>query len=274
MSSELEVELVSYIVKMQELGFGLTGNQIRHLACKSAEQSGSQHQFNNTKEMAGWFWWVNFKGRHGLTLRKPENLALYRASTANREILNDFYAKLENLAESLQMTHLPGQFRNIDETGLAYVMKPNKVVKVVAVTDEAIAPSLVTERPQAHQQSTNNGNTTYMPICQLPQTNQERVTPKRDPKAKMISPTLQAGPSSSPDATSYNPTPDATISHQKVLPLKQINIKKGKYKEDWFCGCCGRSYNEDVVEKMPLDGFSVVFGVFAITVHAKMLLVT
>ncbi|KAJ8878434.1 hypothetical protein PR048_019012 [Dryococelus australis] len=37
LSSELEVELVSYIVKMQELGFGLTVNQIRYLAYKSAE---------------------------------------------------------------------------------------------------------------------------------------------------------------------------------------------------------------------------------------------
>ncbi|KAJ8877763.1 hypothetical protein PR048_022218 [Dryococelus australis] len=58
MSSELEVELVSYIVKMQELCFGQTVNQIRHLAYKSAEQSGYQHPFNKTKEMAGWFWWV------------------------------------------------------------------------------------------------------------------------------------------------------------------------------------------------------------------------
>ncbi|KAJ8892041.1 hypothetical protein PR048_004608 [Dryococelus australis] len=126
MNSELEVELVSYIVKMQELGFGLTVNQIRHLAYKSAEHSGSQHPFNKTKEMAGWFWWLNFKSR-----RQPEYLTLYRASTANRDILNDFYTKLENLAESLQVTHLPGRFWNVDETGLTYVIKPNKVVTVV-----------------------------------------------------------------------------------------------------------------------------------------------
>ncbi|KAJ8893634.1 hypothetical protein PR048_006234 [Dryococelus australis] len=393
---------------MQEMGFGLTVNQIRHLAYKSAEQSGSQHPFNKTKGMAGWFWWVNFKSRYGVTPRQPENLALYRASTPNREILNYFYTKLENLAESLQVTHWPGRVWNVDETGLTYVMKPNKVVTVVGKkyvythtyaergittpvlgcvsasglsvppiiifkavrmvdglvenlipgglvslpkngwintdlflewfshflvnippqipvillmdshashlspqilelaaknvvhigtfsshtthllqpldvglykplrsywkkeldalmhshpgenqADQAIAPSLVTERPQAHQKSINDGNTTHKPSFQLPQTNQERVTPKRDPKAKMISPTSQTGPSSAQDATSYNPTPDVTISHQKILPLKQtrpskskqINIRKGKYKEYWFCGSCGRGYNENVVEK-------------------------
>ncbi|KAJ8888459.1 hypothetical protein PR048_007949 [Dryococelus australis] len=87
---------------------------------------------------------------------------------------------------------------------------------------------LVTDQPQVHQQSTNDGNTTYKPIFQLPQTNQERVTPKRDPKAKIMSPTSQARPSSALDATSYNPSPDTTISHQKVLPLKQTRPSKSK----------------------------------------------
>ncbi|KAJ8876709.1 hypothetical protein PR048_021156 [Dryococelus australis] len=191
---------------------------------------------------------------------QPENLALYRASTANREILNEFYTKLENLAESLQVTHLPGRFWNFNETGLTCVLKPNKVSD-----HRHTSNPLMIETPHTS------------PFFQLPQTNQERVTPKRDPKAKMISPTSQDGPSSAPDVTSYNPTPDATISHQKVLHLKQtrpskskqINIKKGKYKEGWFCGSCGKSHNEDVVEKMVLNGFSVIFVVIGITVHAK-----
>ncbi|KAJ8867656.1 hypothetical protein PR048_031459 [Dryococelus australis] len=138
-SSELEVGLVSYIVKMQELRFDLTVNQTRHLAYKSTKQSGSQHPFNMTKRIAD------------------------------------------------------GIFP-IDRC---------------AITDQAIALSLVTERPQAHEQTTNDGKSTYKPIYQLPQTNQGRVTPKRYPKAKMISPISQAGPSSALDATSYNPTPDA-----------------------------------------------------------------
>ncbi|KAJ8894363.1 hypothetical protein PR048_007010 [Dryococelus australis] len=356
MSSELEVELVSYIVKMQEFGFGLTLNQIRHLAYKSVEQSGSQYPFNKTKEMTGWFWWVNFKSCYGLTLRQPEHLALYRVSTVNREILNDFYTKLENIAESLQVTHLPGRFWNVDETGLTYVMKPNKVVNVVGKKKSVINRPMQKEILELADKNDVHIGTfpshithllqpldveLYKPLKSnwkkeldalmhshpgekpkrvdfnslltpswlsifIPQTiinsirkmgifpidrcattdqaiapsltNEEQVNPTRDPKAKIISPNSQAGPSSAPDATSYNPTPDATISHQKVLPpkqtrlskSKQINIKNGKYKDDWFCGSFGRSYNEDVVERMVLNGFSVVFVLFDITVHVKM----
>ncbi|KAJ8868988.1 hypothetical protein PR048_030534 [Dryococelus australis] len=228
---------------MQELGFGLTVNQIRHLAYKSAEQSGSEHPFKKTKEMAGWFWWANFKSCYGFTLSQAENLALYRASTANREILNDFYTELENLDESLQVTfashasHLSPHILELAAKNDVHIgnfpshtthplqpldvglykpfksnwkkeldafmhshpgAKPSRVdfyslrtpiwlstfipqtiinsfrktgifsIDRCAITDQAIASSLVTDQPQAHKQSTNDGNTTYKPIFQLP----------------------------------------------------------------------------------------------------------
>ena len=51
MSSELEAKLVIYIQKMQELGFGLTVNQVRHIAYKLVEQSAIPHPFNKTKKI-------------------------------------------------------------------------------------------------------------------------------------------------------------------------------------------------------------------------------
>ncbi|KAK9753108.1 hypothetical protein QE152_g3651 [Popillia japonica] len=118
---------------MQELGFRLTVNQIRNLAYKLTASSGKPHPFSKDKEMAGWYWWGKFKERYGLAIRQPENLFMNRANMATREVLDDFYSKLKTLAEKLGIDKSADRFWNLDETGLTYVMKSNRVVTLVVV---------------------------------------------------------------------------------------------------------------------------------------------
>lgn len=128
LSVNLEQSLLSYIVQMQEIGFGLTVNQIRQLAFTLADNSDSKHYFNANKRHAGWNWWVGFKERYGLSLRSPENLSAGRAICSNAAVLADFYEKLQTTLASHDLTDCPERIWNCDETGLIYVNKPNKIV--------------------------------------------------------------------------------------------------------------------------------------------------
>ncbi|KAE9523095.1 hypothetical protein AGLY_016501 [Aphis glycines] len=113
LTADLEIQILNYIIKMQELGFGLTVLQVRQIAHKIATAANLKSYFNKDKESASKWWWANFKKRYNFTLRVPENLAAYKASIAN----------------SIQ--DMPERFWNCDETGLSYVVKPNKVVTAI-----------------------------------------------------------------------------------------------------------------------------------------------
>ncbi|XP_065639898.1 uncharacterized protein LOC136072595 [Hydra vulgaris] len=131
LTSDLEIQILNYIIKMQELGFGLTVLQVRKIAHKIATTAGRGSYFNEYNESASKWWWVNFKKRYNLTLRVPENLAAYRASMANSHMISNFYSKLDLLMIQLGIKDMPGRLWNCDETGLSYVVKPNKVVTAI-----------------------------------------------------------------------------------------------------------------------------------------------
>lgn len=118
---ELEQKLDAYIMEMQELGFGLTVNQIRKIAFSLAEATNPKHCFSSDKGFAGWNWWVSFKQHYGLSLRTPENLSAGRASSANPAILADFYEKLEKTLIEHNLFQYPDKIWNCDETGLMFV---------------------------------------------------------------------------------------------------------------------------------------------------------
>jgi hypothetical protein len=116
---------------MQELGFGLTVSMVKKVAYQPAKSAGRQHLMNTYSDSASKWWCVSYKNRYNLTLRAPENLAAYRASTANREMINDFYSKLEARMDNLRIKDMPSRLWNCDETCISYVVKPNRVVAAV-----------------------------------------------------------------------------------------------------------------------------------------------
>lgn len=107
LTSDLELQIFDYIIQMQELRFGLTVFQVRKIAYKIAKAVGRGSYFNEEKESASKWWWMNFKKRYNLTLRVPENLAAYRASMANSHMISDFYSKLDSLMIKLGIKNMP-----------------------------------------------------------------------------------------------------------------------------------------------------------------------
>jgi hypothetical protein len=104
MPTDIEIKILS----MQDLGFGLTVNQVRRVAFKVVEAAGINHPFTREIQMAGWYRWDKLRERYNLLLRTPQNLSIRRASTANRILLND-YDKVENLLTKLDLKDKPAR---------------------------------------------------------------------------------------------------------------------------------------------------------------------
>ncbi|KAL3283071.1 hypothetical protein HHI36_006228 [Cryptolaemus montrouzieri] len=82
------------------------------MVCRTAYhlvEYGGRHNCcgRNNKQVAGKLRWTEFKKRYNLSLRVPENLAAYRASMANLEIVEDFFEKLDSLVTRLVIKDMP-----------------------------------------------------------------------------------------------------------------------------------------------------------------------
>ena len=119
-----EAELASYCVKMADMGFGLSRSDVMILAFKIAEASGRKHPFSDGS--AGRAWFDGFTSRHPrLTSRSTQSLSRAQASSANHEIISDYFGKLGAVCAILNVLM---NIYNMDETGVTVVCKGGKVV--------------------------------------------------------------------------------------------------------------------------------------------------
>ena len=127
LTHEEEEQLACYCVKMADMGFGLSREELMRTACRIAECSGRKHPF--AKGTAGRAWYDGFKSRHPkLTLRSSQSLSYSRAACTNEEIIKDYFSKLGAVCAGLNILTKPMQIFNTDETGLSIVHKPGKVI--------------------------------------------------------------------------------------------------------------------------------------------------
>ena len=119
LSKEEEERLVSYIITMAQIGFGLSPHDIRSLAYEIAENSGHNHLFTNG--LAGKDWFQAFTRRHKISshshmlVQKMLSLGLWKS------FLIDFLHFMHAWELSAS------QIYNADETGRSCVHKPSKV---------------------------------------------------------------------------------------------------------------------------------------------------
>ena len=115
---------------MTNMGFGLSQSDVMAVAFKTAEGSGRKHPFKDGAASRVWF--DGFKLRHPrITLHSTQPLSCARASSANCEIISDYFAKLGAMCAKLNLLSKPMQIYNMDETGVTIVHKPGKVVTEV-----------------------------------------------------------------------------------------------------------------------------------------------
>lgn len=121
--------LVSYILKSSKINYGLTYMQIRILAYDYAKRINKSICVSkwDVNKIAGVDWLQGFKRRHpNLSLRKPENTSLSRATSFTKENVTTFFTNYERALSSREFT--PDRIYNLDETGITTVLQAPKIV--------------------------------------------------------------------------------------------------------------------------------------------------
>jgi hypothetical protein len=93
LTTEEESRLAEYCVAMADMGFGLTREGIMAMAFAIADKTGRDHPFKSGHAVRGWY--EGFMTRQPLlSLRTPQSLSYAHAVCANKETIDDFFAKL------------------------------------------------------------------------------------------------------------------------------------------------------------------------------------
>ncbi|KAL3283392.1 hypothetical protein HHI36_006539, partial [Cryptolaemus montrouzieri] len=132
---------------MQDLGLGLTVRMVCRTAYRLAEHEGRQNfSGRNDTQVAGKWWWTEFKKLYNLSLFS-ENLAAYGAAIANPEIIEDLKKKKTRFLELLSQ-----QLNECFQKAGIYPI--NRMVKA----KEAVAPSALTAAPLAAPEAEARGS--------------------------------------------------------------------------------------------------------------------
>ena len=113
---------------MSDMGFGLSREDVMGMAYTIAEQTHKNHPFKDGFAGRGWYEGFTMLRHPNLTLRSPQPLSYCRALCSNPTIISDFFAKLGGIYGRLNLLSKPMQIFNADESGIAIVHKPGKVV--------------------------------------------------------------------------------------------------------------------------------------------------
>ena len=117
-----EEELVSHLLTMESMFFGVTRKELMKLAYEVAEKNGTPHGFNRVSKTAGKTWYKKFMLRHPeISLRQPEATSVARASGFNNEAVGRYFDLLENIIDEHKLTAM--RIYNMDESGISVVQK-------------------------------------------------------------------------------------------------------------------------------------------------------
>lgn len=127
MTPEMEEVLAQHLINLDSCFFGLTTTEFRKLAFELAEKFQIPHRFNKDKKIAGKKWYYRFMKEHpDLSLRVPEPTSMARSKGFNKERVNDFFDKYEEILDKYKFA--AHEIYNMDETALSTVHKPSKVI--------------------------------------------------------------------------------------------------------------------------------------------------
>ena len=126
LTEDEEARLADYLITMADMGFGLTREDVMGMAFAIVEKTQRPHPFENGHAGRGWY--EAFMARHPkLSLRTPQALSYCRARSSNKEVIEDYFAKLGALYGRLNLVSKPMQVFNADETA-QWCISPQKLL--------------------------------------------------------------------------------------------------------------------------------------------------
>lgn len=135
-----EQVLANGLKTLEKWGFGLSRKEVLFIVAEYVTKNNIKTPFKNNLPGADWF--INFKQRHKLSIKKPQAVEYSRKKMTDPFVVNEYFTLLEKVLNDLQLNECPQQIWNLDETGLS--MDPSKT-KVVGA--KGVACSRVTSGP-------------------------------------------------------------------------------------------------------------------------------
>lgn len=113
-----EIELVSRVVRLADVGFPVTPKVLRRCVYIFCEKNNIKQRFNEIKGCAGRKWLKGFLQRHpDIARRKSQHLNEARAQKLNKFIVNDYFKTLREVMGKLDIIDKPERIYNVDEKG-------------------------------------------------------------------------------------------------------------------------------------------------------------
>ncbi|PZC77478.1 hypothetical protein B5X24_HaOG203356 [Helicoverpa armigera] len=123
---EDEKKLASTIIVMEKWGFGLSRSEILEIVAEYVRVNNIQTPFKNNTPGPDWF--INFRKRHGLSIKKAQPVEYVRRKMTDPFVISDYFDLLKKTLHDLNLVENPNSIWNLDETSLCLDPTKTKVV--------------------------------------------------------------------------------------------------------------------------------------------------
>jgi hypothetical protein len=123
---EEEEKLVEHISYMARIGYGYNVSQIKYMARDYALHLGKP--VKSSERLSDCWFYQFIKRWPNLKIAKPQKLAISRAKSASREVIDSYYSELWTILNENNLLDKPERIFNIDETGISTEHQPPKLV--------------------------------------------------------------------------------------------------------------------------------------------------
>ena len=123
---EHETKLASCLKVMEKWGFGLSRKEIIEIVAIYVAKNGLVTPFRNG--IPGEDWFLGFKQRHNLSVKKPQNVEYARKRMTDPFVVNAYFDLLLSCLNDLELHSKPENVWNLDETSICVDPSKTKVV--------------------------------------------------------------------------------------------------------------------------------------------------
>lgn len=129
LSQEVEEILVKGLKQMEQYGYGLSRKEILEIVGEYVRQNQIKTPFRDGTPAEDWF--LGFKKRHKLSIKKPRAVEFARKKSCDPFIIDEYFKKLKQCLIDLKLEYKPSMVWNIDETSFSIDPSKTKVVGAV-----------------------------------------------------------------------------------------------------------------------------------------------
>lgn len=126
LSSDIEKNLTTSLCAMEKWGFGLSRKEVLDIVQQYVKANQIKTQFKDDRPGSDWF--INFKKRNGLSIKKPQSVEMARKKSVDPFIIQPYFDLLKSTLDELALNNKPAQIWNLDESSFSRDPSKTKVV--------------------------------------------------------------------------------------------------------------------------------------------------